>query len=138
MIQELRSYIKSQIAVVDPDMVQNDSAFYDDDIGETQIENTYQIVMNTITNQIRTNYREDQIECVVSIFGYGYQNEVDNYDLLLDKAICIRDNIYDLGNFSGFETIVNIVAQDITAQQLSGDNNGFKIDINLTIRTAYL
>jgi hypothetical protein len=138
MIQELRSYIKSQIAVVDPDMVQNDSAFYDDDIGETQIENTYQIVMNTITNQIRTNYREDQIECVVSIFGYGYQNEVDNYDLLLDKAICIRDNIIDLGNFSGFETIVNIVAQDITAQQLSGDNNGFKIDINLTIRTAYL
>lgn len=137
MIAEIRSYIKSQIACVDSDMKMNDSAFYDADIGESHLPITYQIVMNNITNVIRTNYKEDSTDCVVSIFGYGYTDEVANYDVLLDKSICIRDNIISLNNFSGVSKITNIESPGIVATQLDGDNNAFKIDINLTIRTAY-
>ncbi len=137
MIAETRAYIKSQILNIDSDLLENDSAFYDGDIGETIIENTYQIVMNNISSDLRTDFREDSVECVVSIFGYGFQNEVESYDILLDKALFIRNNIIELKNFSMVEKIIDIEALGINATQLSGDNNGFKIDINLTIRLAY-
>ena len=137
MIKEIRSYLKAQILSVDSDLNENDSAFYLDDIGETLIENSYQISLNNITNDLRTDFREDAIEAVVSIFGYGYQDEINEYDVLLDKALCIRNNIIDLKNFSGVEKITNIESVGINSTQLSGDDNGFKIDINLTIRFAY-
>lgn len=137
MISAIRSYIKSQILSVDSKLVQNNSAFYDNDIGETRIEKSYQIEINNIVNVIRNNITENTMDIIISIFGYGYRNEVDNYDELLSKAICIRDNIIDLQNFSQVETITNIVANDVAAVTLPSDDNGFKIDINLTLTQAY-
>tara|TARA_R110000868_G_C10972548_1_gene770419 strand:- start:14483 stop:14899 length:417 start_codon:yes stop_codon:yes gene_type:complete len=138
MIKEIRAYIRTQIANVDSDLKENNSAFYDGDIGETIISDSYQIVLNNISNELRTEYREDDIDCIVSIFGFGYRDEITHYDELLDKAICIRDNIININNFSGNGMITNIESNGITATQLSGDDNGFKIDINLTIRQTYL
>lgn len=137
MIPQIRSYLKAQILSVDSKLVQNNSAFYDNDIGETRIEKTYQIEINNIVNSIRNNVIENTMDIIISIFGYGYRNEVDNYDELLSKAICIRDNIIDLQNFSQVETITNIVANDVAAVTLPSDDNGFKIDINLTLTQAY-
>jgi hypothetical protein len=137
MIKELRQYIREQIASIDSDLIENESAFYDGDIGETTLENTYQIAINNIQNQLRTDYREDALELIVSIFGFGYRNEIEAYDELLDKALCIRDNIIEIANFSGVANIVNIESIGIVSTQLPGDDNGFKIDINLTVRHAY-
>jgi len=134
MISAIRSYLKAQILKVDSKLVQNNSAFYDNDIGETRIEKSYQIEINNIVNQTRNNVIENTMDIVISIFGYGYRNEVDNYDELLSKAICIRD----LQNFSQVETITNIIANDVAAVTLPSDDNGFKIDINLTLTQAYL
>lgn len=137
MISQIRSYLKAQILSVDSKLVQNNSAFYDSDIGETRIEKTYQIEINNIVNAVRNNVIENTMDIIISIFGYGYRNEVDNYDELLSKAICIRDNIINLQNFSQVETITNIIANDVAAVTLPSDDNGFKIDINLTLTQAY-
>ena len=138
MIKEIRDYIIGEIASVDSDLVANDSVFFDDDIGESLIHRSYQIVLNNITNDERTDYRKDSIEAIVSIFGFGYQQPIANYDELLDKALCIRNNIIDIGNFTGVGKIINIISNDVVATQLNGDDNAFKIDINLTIQVSYL
>lgn len=138
MIRDLRSYIKSQVLSVDSDLIENNSAFYDGDIGENLIDRSYQIEINNITNELRDSHREDSVDVVISIFGYGYQDEINKYDDLLDKALCIRDNIIELGNFFKKFTIVNIQANNISSEQLEGDNNGFKIDINLQLTIAYI
>lgn len=138
MIKEIRDYLIEQITSVDSELQQNDSVFYDDDIGENLIDRSYQIVLNNIISSERADYRTDTVEGVVSIFGFGYQEPIINYDLLLDKALCIRNNIIDIGNFTGIGRITNITASDVSATQLNGDDNAFKIDINLTITLSYL
>lgn len=137
MISEIRSYIKSQIASADPNLKENKSAFFYNDIGETLIDRSYQIEINNVTSTLRTDYREDSLDVVVNIFGYGYRDEITRYDELLDKAICIRDNIIDLKNFTGQSFIVDASADDIISEQLDGDDNGFKININFTLAIAY-
>jgi hypothetical protein len=137
MIAEIRSYIKGQVQGVDSDLKENQSAFYDGDIGEGLIDRSYQITINNIVTNERTEFREESIDVIISIFGFGYTDEIANYDTLLDKALCISNNIIDIANFSGVEQIVNIISNGISAEQLPGDNNGFKIDINLTLFTAY-
>lgn len=138
MISELRSYIKAQIKAVDADLKENPSAFYDSAIGDTILDKSFQIEINDITNILRTDYREDTVNILISIFGRGYRNEVAEYDELLDKSLCIRDNIIELGNFSGQYNIVNAEAGSIIASQLNGNDNAFKIDINTTITLAYI
>ena len=137
MISEIRSYLKSSIKLVDSNLKENKSAFYDSDIGETIIDKSYQIEINNIVNNVRTEAFEDEMDINVIIFGHGYRSEISNYDDLLDKAICIRDYITDIKNFSGIETIINIVSNGIGSEQLPGDNSAFKIDINLTLTQAY-
>lgn len=137
MIPEIRSYLKSKIASVDSDLKENASAFYDNDIGESIIENTYQININTITRTVRTEYAERTLQATISLFGFGYRNEVANYDALLDKAICIEDKILELKNFSKLANIINIESSDIIVSQLESNDNGFKIDINFIITFAY-
>lgn len=138
MIAETRDFIRAQIKSVDSDLIENNSAFYNEDIGETIIHKSYQIELNNIQSDLRTDYREDLIECIVSIFGYGYRDEIANYDELLDKALCIRDNLISIRNFSGVAKIVDVTSSGIISSQLSGDDNGFKIDINLSIKQAYI
>lgn len=137
MIAETRSYLKSQVICVDSDLKENKSAFYDGDIGETTIENTFQIVLNNIVLTERDSHISNSIDSIISIFGFGYRDEVAAFDDLLDKAVCIRDNIVNIANFSKVAAITNIEATGVSAEQLSGDNNGFKIDINLTIFESY-
>jgi len=137
MIAEIRSYIRSGVKSIDSDLIENTSAFYDQDIGETLIGRSFQIEINNINNTSRTEFTEDNLSVVVSIFGFGYVNELAEYDELLDKAICIRDYITNIKNFSGVETIVNVISDSINVEQLPTDNNGFKININLTLSQAY-
>lgn len=138
MIGDLRSYIKSQIKLVDSDLKENPKAFYNNGIGDTILDKSYQIEINDITNILRTDYREDSVGILVSIFGRGYRDEVAEYDELLDKSLCIRDNIIKLGNFTGQFNIVNAEAGSIVASQLDGNDNAFKIDISLTLTIAYI
>lgn len=137
MIGEIRTYLKENVLCVDSDLKENKSAFYDGDIGEGLIENSYQIVLNNIVLNERNSHITNTVESIISIFGFGYRDEIASYDDLLDKAICIRDNIVSLVNFSGVENITNIESSGISSEQLPGDNNGFKIDINLTITQSY-
>lgn len=137
MIAEIRSYIKSQILAVDNKLIQNNSAFYDADIGESLIDRSYQIEINNIVNNLRNLHREYSIDVQVSIFGFGYKNQIVNYDNLLDKALCINDNIIELKNFNNVDFITDIQSNGISSQNLDGNDNGFKIDINLQVNIAY-
>ena len=137
MISNLRSYFRDQVLSVDSDLIENQSAFYDEDIGENLIDRSFQIEINNITAVSRDSHYESTLDVNLSIFGFGYREAIQNYDELLDKALCIRDNIVNLRNFSGVFEITNITAGSITAEQLPGDDNGFKIDTNYTINVAY-
>lgn len=137
MIPEIRSYIKNIIKTNYPDLKENKSAFYDGDIGDELIDRSYQITLDNIVNVVRTDYREYELPCVVSIFGEGYRDELSNYDALLDKALCILDNIINLQSFNAVNYIENIAGASITSEQLPDNDNSFKIDINFTITIAY-
>lgn len=137
MIKEIRSFIKSKIKLVDSSLKENPSAFYDDDIGESLLDKSYQITINNPTAVLRNSVIEREIDILISIFGFGYRNQIENYDYLLEKAICIEDNIIQLQNFSGVETITNIESSGITASKLPSNDDAFQININLKLTQAY-
>lgn len=137
MIPEIRDYIRSQIALVDSDLNENPSAFYDSDIGETILDRTYQITINSFNKVVRNDYTERTMSILVSIFGFGFRSQLDNYDSLIDKAICIEDRILDIQNFNNIATITNIESAGIEASKLPDNDDAFKIDINLTLTQAY-
>lgn len=137
MIKQIRSFIKSQILAVDSSLKENPSAFYDQDIGESLLDRSYQITINNMTKLVRDSHTEREMDVLVTIFGFGFRNQVENYDNLLEKAICIEDNILDLKNFSGIETIVNIESNGISAERVPSNDDAFQININLTLTQAY-
>ena len=137
MISEIRDYLRSGVQFVDSDLTENDSAFYDLDIGENLIDCSYQIEIQNILLQDRTEFRQQDITAQISIFGIGGIDEIEKYDSLLCKAICIRDYLISIKNFSNVGSIVNVISDGINGEQLPSDDNGFKIDINLTLSQAY-
>jgi hypothetical protein len=137
IISAVRAYIKSQIAKIDPDLQENSSAFYDGDIGETKLENTYQISFGALQNTARAEHRENSVPVVVSLFGHGYREEIALFDKLYDKAICIMDEVIGIENFAGVDYIVKADASTIDPRQLETNDNSFRFDINFTVYVAY-
>lgn len=137
MIKEIRAYIKGKILDADSGLKENPSAFYDNDIGESLLDKSYQITINNLSVSSRDSHIEREMDVLISIFGFGYRSQVSNYDLLLDKAICIEDKILDLKNLSGVETIVNIESNGIDAIRLPSNDDCFQININLRLKQAY-
>lgn len=137
MIADIRDYIRSIINEIDPDLKENPSAFYDADIGESLIDRSYQISINNLDKIFRTEYTERTMNVILSIFGLGYRSEIENYDDLLDKAICIEDSILHLQSFKQIATITNIESAGIESSKIDSNDDAFKIDINLTLTQAY-
>lgn len=139
MISVVRSYLKSQVISVDSDLKENKSVFYDADIGESMLNRSFQIELNTITNQSRDSHFSDTIEAQIIIFGIGKRvdEQLENYDDLLSKALCIRDNIVNIKNFTAIGNIVDVSAGSIVSEQLPDNDNSFRININLTLSLAY-
>lgn len=137
MIADIRDYVRDIVTQIDPDLSENPSAFYDADIGETLLDRSYQISINNLNKVVRTDFTERTMSLVVSIFGFGYRSEIENYDELLEKAICIEDSILDLQAFHKIATITNIESAGIDASKIPVNDDAFKIDINLTLTQAY-
>jgi len=139
MISETRAYLKSIIRSIDSDLKENRSVFYDNDIGETLLDRSYQIELNTVSNLERDDHFLDTLDAQIIIFGIGKNrdDQLENYDDLLDKAVCIRDSIIDLKNFKQQNNIIDIVSSAVVAEQLPDNDNSFRININLTLSLAY-
>lgn len=137
IITTVRAYLKKQISLACPNLIENNSAFYDSDIGERIIDRSYQIEINNITTNTRNSQYIRTFPCVISIFGFGYRDPIANYDEIMDKAICISDNVISLKSFNEEDFIIDAIESNITSTQLAGDDNGFKVDINLNITLAY-
>jgi len=140
MIGSIRSYIKSKVSEIDSDLKHSQSAFYNGDIPETTLENTYQIELNNFSQVLREGYNQADVVMVLRIFGTGARNEVENYDCLFDKAIEIRDNIINLKSLDpniDRSFLINAVSGDIEAQTIDGDDNTFQFIINFTLTVAY-
>jgi hypothetical protein len=137
MIKQIRDYFRLQIRNTDSELRENPSAFYDQDIGETILDRSYQIEINNISNTNRDTQFSDQLEVTINIFGFGGRSEIEKYDELLEKAICIRDLSTNIKNFSNYGYITNIIGNSLNAEQLPSDENAFKININFTLSYAY-
>ena len=139
MIKEVRAFLKSVIRSVDSDLKENKSVFYDGDIGESILDRSFQIELNTLNNIERNSHFTDTLEAQIIIFGLGRRKEeqLESYDELLEKAQCIRDSIFRLDSFSNRGNIIDIVAGSIVSEQLPDNDNGFRININLTLSLAY-
>ena len=137
MIGEIRDFLRDAILSVDSTLVENGSAFLDDDIGESLLDRSYQITIRPGAVIVRNSHYDRQLSCQLSIFGFGGREQVSNYDELLDKAICIEDYCLSLIKFSGIATITNVISDGISSEKYQSSDDTYIITINLTLTQAY-
>lgn len=113
-------------------------AFYNDDIPETVIAKSYVIQFGNMTDFLRTEYTEFNLACVVSLFAFGNRKEKINFDEGYSRALCFLEQATDLQNIGLIDVVINVTSDSIEVSQVVENENLFRYDINLTIRTAYL
>lgn len=137
MIDEIRSYIATRVKSLLPSYTQSKVPFDNETIPETKIDKTFIIQFGSMSNFLRSEYFEFDLECNIQIFRFGFRNEVANFDEGYRDALCIMENITDLANLELDAVIINAVPSTLDVEQLPENNNLYKYNINVTLRIAY-
>lgn len=137
MLEDIRSYISGRVESIAPNYTESRVPFFNESIPETKIEKTFIVQFGSMSNFLRTDYFEFDLECNIQIFRFGFRREAANFDEGYTDALCIMENITDLSNLELDQFIINATPGNLDIEQLPDNNNLYKYNINITLRVAY-
>lgn len=112
---DVRDYLIARIQAVDPDLREWRESFNIENVPSTLLDTHFQITFNNIAQEPNTgSYVVDNINVTVNIWKNGCNEPVIALDELLDKALCIRqevinpDNVESFG-WNGFVNAVSVI-----------------------------
>ena len=122
MINEVRSYFKSRIAQVNSDLNEHDNPF-DEQIPESIIEDTYQMIIGEISSKFVYQTVEDTMPVEIKIYKQGDNDLLDNFyqfyqDAHMIRLCCIDPKFSRNGNY-----IKNVICEGIKPSNKEGDDN---------------
>ncbi len=131
----IRTYIKDRIAIIDPDLIEQDDAFGDQDLANVQAEKFYKLVFGAAeqTNTAGNAYGLE-ISTILSIFDTRNRCEIDTFDELYTKAIQIRDEILNPCQVKNQADFSDLVGISITPSKEVDDDKTFRFDLEFNLR----
>lgn len=144
-LTQVRSYINSRMAVVEPDFKEWKDSLEDiGNIPKTLLDRSYHITLgvNTSTPQI-DRHIEDDFSVVLSVFRRAYNSPVENRDTILQVANCIRLDIINHKNVEAFKlandgNIEDVQSVSITPSEIEASNdNIIKVEIEFNVRLFF-
>ena len=112
----IRTYIKDRIAIIDPDLIEQDDAFGDQDLANVQAEKFYKLVFGAAeqTNTAGNAYGLE-ISTILSIFDTRNRCEIDTFDELYTKSLgrgaasmLLNDNILEYSGEDYEDVYLNV------------------------------
>ena len=132
---DVRNYIISRINVVDPDLREWRESFNIDNVPSTLLDTHFQITFNNIAQDANQgNYVVDTINVTLNIWKNGCNEPVDALDCLLDKALCIRQDVVNPLNVEEFGWNGSVNAVSVVPFPVDETNDDvIKVSVELDI-----
>jgi hypothetical protein len=137
MIEEIRSYISSQIAKVDKDFKFDGYIFENDKTSTNVIDKTYKLVLGPLNPVLLDYIEEAEMNVDVIIFKVSGTKRVEDFDKLYCKAISIASYVTDPIDISQQGFIKSILTRSIAPSAIETDENSVKIKIGFGVRVFY-
>jgi hypothetical protein len=137
MISEIRSYIKTQIKVCNPDYKEIRDPFASDDIVLSQIDNHYKLVIGGDSPFLDGNYYGDVIDCTLELYAKAAYDEIETHDALYDLALNVKNEIINpviVKNSDHFSDIEFITLQP---EALISNDKVFKLVLTFQVRRDF-
>jgi hypothetical protein len=137
MIQEIRSYVSSQISKVDKDLKFDGYIFDNESTSTNVIDKSYKIIFGALNPVLLDYIEEAEMALDVVIYKISGTRRVEDFDRLYCKAISIASYVTDPVDISQSGFIKSILTRAITPEAVDSDENSVKIRITFSIKVFY-
>ena len=134
-LSDLRTYIETQVALVDSSIIIENDPFGDIDVNNALAQKLYKLVFGEMLGSRLGNYETEEMQMKLIIFSPRKRDENAAFYDLYEKAIEIKNNIIRSVDLPSAPCTTTIFFNSLFPEKELTDDNAFKITINFTVRT---
>ena len=136
-LSQARSFIKQQISLVEPDLIEWRDSFENENIPQSKIDNYYHIEFGSLSSAPDGNSITDSWTMILTIWKRGFVSPVEAFDEILDTANCIRLKIID-PRATLTDNIHSIESNSISPEPIDESNdNTIKVSLEFNIKLIF-
>lgn len=136
MIQDIYNSLESAIVAVNPDARLIDDPIGDDDLADTDLDNKYKIIIGELLHNRAGNGNVDNIPAVVEIYKKAYRGVTEDFILVYDQAIAIRDLVLN-PETQNADVFTDIDNTSIIPSVLTTNDKVIKVTLSFNVRRDY-
>jgi hypothetical protein len=131
-LNELRSYIDTNVKAVDPNIEATKNDPYGDDDVSYNSSRFYKFVIG-ITTQVKENgYYQDNTECYVELYGEASNKSEEVFDEVYCKTLAVKNGIQSLQGLAQNEFFNTIEVGTVEPLPLDDDSKTIIVRLNFT------
>jgi len=137
MINEIRSYFKSVIKEVEPDLKSHKEYYTDSNISESKLEETYFLKIGNMSSQrIDTSYT-CTFDVTLTIWKDGDKDIITKLDKAYCNAIEIMSNLQSQSRIDQNEFIKSVVGSGIENEAVENNDKAGRFTLQFTVLVGY-
>ena len=137
MITELRAYIDARVKAVDANLnAENSQVFGNDNPSKNLSSKYYNLILGNIDNDEDDTSHIETLSFQIDIYVKPTYKAVESFDILYDKARCIRDEIISRVNL-GSTIFFSIKSEGIEPIQEISNDKAFRMQLSFTCIHKY-
>jgi len=137
MISEIRSYFKTVIAEVDPDLKQHDRFFVSDDIADTKLEDRYHLFIGTLVTNRQDIDMNGTVNVSLKFWKNGNNDEISRIDTAYCNAIEMQLKLMDQSRLNQDDFVKSVVGTNIEVRPDESNDNLAEFELQFSITVGY-
>jgi hypothetical protein len=137
MISEIRTYFKTILKEIEPDLKEHKEYYTSSNIPDSKIEDTYFLKIGSMSNQkIDTNYSAT-FDVTLEIWKNGDKDIITKLDKAYCNAIEIMTNMQDQRRLKQTEFMKEVLGVSIANEAVESNDNAGRFTLNFTVLVSY-
>ena len=137
MINEIRTYFKSVIKEVEPDLKEHKEYYTSSNITDSKIEDTYFLTIGSMASQLVDTDYVATFDVTVEIWKNGDKDIVTKLDKAYCNAIEIMSNLQSQKRISQLGYIKSVVGVGIENEAVENNDNTGKFTLQFAVIVGY-
>ena len=137
MINEIRSYFKSVIAEVDPDLKQHEQYFISSNISDTKKEDTYFLKIGNLTTLLQDTNFTGEFAVELQVWKNGNNDVINRLDTAYCNAIEIQAKLMDNSRIDQLDFIKGVNGISIEVLPVEDNDNLAQFTLQFTVTVGY-
>tara|TARA_R110000787_G_scaffold90544_1_gene191071 strand:- start:345 stop:770 length:426 start_codon:yes stop_codon:yes gene_type:complete len=137
MINEIRTYFKSVIKEVEPDLKEHKEYYTSSNIPDSKIEDTYFLKIGNMSGQRIDNNYTATFDVTLEIWKNGDKDIITKLDKAYCNAIEIMTNLQDQRRLTQLEFMKEVSGVSIENEAIESNDNAGKFTLNFNVLVSY-